>query len=298
MMKKREKHFIKTWLQIFLLVGASFAFAYILDSSFEGYEGDSYKENNKSQIRNKLLFVLGIAIKLIFSDRNLVSAQEQIEISDLSKGIATCFTGKDGSICQEYPASKCNDRCAETCFDAPRKETSECKLGTCFDPNFGTCQENSPRFECETKNGQWYDDPAGNVPICKKACCVVGEGVKPLITERECAKIGDVRGIKTEFRADVKGEFECLALAKTQAEGACIVNDECKFTTKTSCLGIHGEFFEGFLCTHPDLKTGYKKQANVKCVEGKEELYWFDDHGNRENIYDANKEKSWNNGKL
>ena len=200
MMKKREKHFIKTWLQIFLLVGASFAFAYILDSSFEGYEGDSYKENNKSQIRNKLLFVLGIAIKLIFSDRNLVSAQEQIEISDLSKGIATCFTGKDGSICQEYPASKCNDRCAETCFDAPRKETSECKLGTCFDPNFGTCQENSPRFECETKDGQWYDDPAGNVPICKKACCVVGEGVKPLITERECAKIGDVRGIKTEFR--------------------------------------------------------------------------------------------------
>jgi hypothetical protein len=38
------------------------------------------------------------------------------------------------------------------------------------------------------------------------------------------------------------------------------------------------------------------RQASAKCVGGRDEVYWFDSCGNRENIYDANKDKSWNNG--
>ena len=192
MIRKREKHVVKTWVQIFLIISASFAFSYILHQSLEGYAGNTY--NGKISFRNRLLSILGIGIKLIFSDKNFVSA---LEGSDLSNGIATCLIGKDGNLCQEYPASECNDKCSEECFPSPRKDTAECRIGTCYDPDFGTCQEGAPKLKCENNGGQWFDDPAGNVPICKKACCVVGDEVRPLVTQRECANINEISGIKT-----------------------------------------------------------------------------------------------------
>ena len=46
------------------------------------------------------------------------------------------------------------------------------------------------------------------------------------------------------------------------------------------------------------MDTNCERQASANCIEGKDELYWFDSCGNKENIYDANKGKSWNDGKV
>ena len=166
----------------------------------------------------------------------------------------------------------------------------------------GICQERATRNECELKGGKWFDDPAGNVVECMKACCVVGDEAVPLITSRECAKIGEIRGITTSYKPEVKNELSCWALGRTKVEGACVFENpeekRCRFLTKGECIGNSGQFYEGVLCTNPDLEMNYKKQASTKCVEGKDEIYWFDSEGNKENIYDANKARSWNNGNI
>ncbi len=300
-MRIKNRNQGKAWFEITLLIIGIFAFAYILRESSVGLEGiNRYDEGGqKLWLLSMLSLGLKILIKIIFSEKNLVSA---LEASDLEKGVSTCVKGKDGSICQEYPASECKNKCANECLPSTRENVPSCKLGTCYDENIGTCQERATKEECESNGGKFFDDPAGNVAECMKACCVVGDEVVPLITARECAKIGETSGINTVYRPEIKNEIVCLALAKTKVEGACVFDSteekKCRFLTKEECLGNSGKFFEGLLCTNPELNMGYKKQATAKCVEGKDEIYWFDSEGNRENIYDANKVKSWNNGKV
>lgn len=290
---KTKKNVGKTGLQIILLIGSIFAFAYIIRDI------DSKEVYLKIEKRGAWLGILKLLVRTMFNERTLVSA---LEGSDLQKGIATCAKGKDGSVCQEYPASECDSKCASTCYPATRDKTPGCKLGTCFDPKLGTCQESSPEEECSVKGGKWFDNTGGNVPECQKACCVFGEQVKPLVTSRECEYIAKTRGVKTEFRAEIKNQLACLALVGQQAEGACVFGEnsekKCRFITKKACLENRGEFFEGIFCSNPELDMDYEKQANARCVEEKDEIYWFDSEGNRENIYDSNKVRSWNDGKV
>jgi len=299
-MKPKNKNQGKAWFEITLLVIGIFAFSYILRESGYGLEAVGYisRGGQKLGYLSMLSFGLKILIKTIFSEKNLVSA---LEASDLREGVSTCIKGRDGSLCQEYVASECKNKCAGECLPS-RSNVPQCKLGTCFDPRVGTCSERATKENCESKGGQWFDDPAGNIAECQKACCVVGDDVRPLVTTRECKNIEEVEGITTKYRPEIKNELSCLALSHTKAEGACIfqTSDEkkCKFIIKEECLKNKGEFYEGFLCTHPDLKMTYKKQATAKCVEGKDEIYWFDSEGNRENIYNANKVKSWGNGRI
>ena len=290
-----KKDCLKVWIQIFILIVGIFAFAYIIkETNFENKILLVEKKINLS-----LLFaILKLGIKMIFSEKSLVSA---LEASDLNEGVATCVKGKDGSICQEYPASECSSKCSGECFPSDRNNVPSCKLGTCFDSEIGTCEERASKDLCETNGGEWLDDIAGNVLQCQKACCIVGDDVRPLVTKNECDYISRTSGIETEFRADVKNELACLALGRAKVEGACVFESAektCRFLTKGECVKNKGEFFEGILCTHPDLKMNYQKQATAKCVEGEDEIYWFDNEGNRENIYDANKVKSWNGGNV
>ncbi len=290
MKKKRET--LKIGIEIFLLIGSIFAFAYILRDFSNGpvnvvvkYSGINWKN------------ILKLLIGILINDKNFVSA---LETNDLKNGVGTCIRGKDKSICQEYPLSECSSKCDGSCYQTTRENVLECKIGTCYDSNLGTCQERSPKQECESRGGRWFDDDAGNIRECQKACCIVGEDVIPLITARECNKISEVSGIKTIYRPEINNELSCLVLARTKSEGACAFSDndekKCRFITKGECNSINGDFYENYLCTNPSLGIGYKKQATVKCVEGEDEIYWFDSEGNRENIYDANIGKSWNDG--
>ncbi len=295
MMNKKDK--MIGLIQIFLLIGGVFAFAYIIKET--NFENKILLVEKKSINLSLLSAILKLGIKMIFSEKSLVSA---LEPNDLSEGVATCVKGKDGSICQEYPKSECSSKCEGECFPTNRNNVPSCRLGTCFDPYIGTCQERAPEANCEEKGGEWLDDIAGNVAECKKACCVVGEDVRPLVTKTECDYISKTSGIETEFRADLRDELACLALARQQVEGACVFELElersCRFLTKGECLKNNGKFFEGTLCSAEELGMKYQKQATAKCVEGKDEIYWFDSEGNRENIYDANKARSWNNGEV
>lgn len=289
--KKREI----SLFEIFLLIGMTFAFSYIVHQSSLNVNGKEIINEVKSDSRLKLYSIL---INLIFSKESLVSA---LDSTDLSKGAYTCVKSKSGKSCQEFPASECATQCDGICIPSPRKDVSECKLGTCYDSVEGTCQAGSPKATCEPKGGKWFDDVFGNIKECKQGCCILGDQTR-FGSEQQCTRESSLFGIKKDFRPEVNTELACLILAKSQEEGACVFTSDfentCKFTTKASCLGINGEFHSGLLCSNEQLKTNCVKQATTKCVDGRDEIYWFDSCGNRENIYDANKVKSFNDGKV
>ncbi|MBS3073031.1 hypothetical protein J4477_04315 [Candidatus Pacearchaeota archaeon] len=176
--------------------------------------------------------------------------------------------------------------------------------GCCFDTNEGLCTPNSDMNSCENEeDGQWFSSSSCEVNQCELGCCVLGQEAQ-LTTERRCEKLEELHGIPGKFNSGVKDELACVGLADSQSEGACVIIDNeggentCKFGTKTECQSIGGDFYEDYLCSNTELDTNCEKQATTNCADGKDEIYWFDSCGNRENIYDSNKEKSWNNGKV
>jgi hypothetical protein len=268
--------------EIMMVVLASFSFAYIISETNSFFDGEINESKLIGNARKMLLDLL---------DGGLVSAQESLW---------TCLEDATGTICQEYPSSICNDFCVEGCFPGPREDFAPCELGTCLDPVEGTCSANSPQFACEDIEGQWYE----NAPAqCNPGCCLIGpaQNDAQYVTEITCNTISGETGLPTEWQP-VANEIECLVLANSQTEGACVYEFEfensCKFTTAEDCLNTGGEFYEEFLCSNNQLNTICGKQASTGCLENKDEVYWFDSCGNRENIYDANRVKSWNEGKV
>ena len=176
--------------------------------------------------------------------------------------------------------------------------------GCCFDKNEGLCTPNSIKTQCEAQqDGQWFSSASCEVNQCEVGCCVLGQEAQ-VTTERRCEKLEELHGVPGKFDSSVKDELECVGLADSQSEGACVIADSeggentCKFGTKTECQSIGGEFYENYLCSNPDLNTNCEAQKSTNCVEGKDEIYWFDSCGNRENIYDSNEDNSWNDGKV
>lgn len=285
------------FFEIFLVVSLSFAFSYFINES-----SVAFGEGKKSPLKDFISFIG----KMIFSEKNLVSAYyvSSSQISDIEKGVFTCLKSKDGSICQEYTASECSEKCADACVPSESKNVAECKRGTCYDSRTGICQEGSTQASCTSQKGIWYDDSYGNVPPCKKGCCIIG-GQADFVTERACAYRAEMLGMKREFKANIINRYECMALGLKQEEGACVFESDfektCKFTTKTECTNLKGVFYREFLCSNPLLNTTCEPQKTTACFsskDGNEKLYWVDSCGNKENIFSIPKSKSWNNGKV
>ncbi len=281
-MKKSFVWSLVALVQIFLLVNMTTAYSYSLKETNQEILNFSVKEENK----------LAKIIISIFSIKQfgVVSAAEVKQC---------CIENKNGAICQEYSSSLISEACdAENIVQASCEEVSQCQIGTCIDEEQGTCSTRSPKGICEAEGGVWDDDPNGNIPECRKGCCVVGDNVE-FTTEQRCDYISNVYGFEKDYR-QATNELECLALAPevTLKNGACVVGESCRFSSAQECLKLQGEFHEGLLCSNPSLETQCERQTTVSCVEGKDEIYWFDSCGNRENIYSSDKDASWNEGKV
>jgi hypothetical protein len=235
-----------------------------------------------------ILLIAIVAFSYLLSDSiGIVSATDTFN---------TC-----ASTCTEYSASECGSHCAESCVPSTISGVAECEPGLCFDPNEGTCQQDAPKRLCENHGGVWSDNP--NMQQCKKGCCIV-EDEAFLTTDTQCTTLSSQLGETKNFKTEANTMLKCMVYSNTKEEGACLTSKNtltgkrnCQFETKDKCTS-KGEFYGGFLCSNPDLNTTCEKQKTSKCVENKDEIYWFDSCGNRENIYDANKVKSWNAGRV
>ena len=290
MNKNRVNHKIAhiAYAEMIILVCASLAFAYIVHESDSAFARAPADESN---------FIKFARAKIVnFFSYGLVSAEET--------GLWTCQQNLNGSSCQEYPAQACNGLCNGTCFPGLRRDFAECALGTCIDPAQGTCAGNTPKAACTASGARWDARAVSEIPACRPGCCIGGDQAL-FRTEKQCDKLRQSQpGIAFEFRP-VTSELACLALARPREEGACVLSavDEeekhaCTFTTRESCNSRGGTLYSGLLCSNAALNTSCEKQARTSCVTGKDEVYWFDSCGNRENIYDINRVKSWNAGRL
>jgi len=290
---KDNKRKVITLLEIILTISIVVTTSYLINESSKGmFIGVSSNENKISKISIILSFIGNI----LFNDIKSVSALDSV---------STCLKDKNGLICQEYNSNECASKCNGTCIPARRDSVAECKLGTCFDKVEGTCTTQSPKKACEGNNGKWFSDPNANVEECQRSCCILGDNAF-FVTQQQCNRASALLGIDATFNTDIRDELSCLILSKIKEEGACTFTSEerttCKFAAKEVCLGLNGEFHSGYLCSSKELNTDCNAQEVTKCIEGKDEIYWFDSCGNQENIYegssDAQKDKSWNNGKI
>lgn len=294
---KNKKGHVKTAIfEIAVLVIATIAFSYFVHTSDKLEGGNVLIENSPASSLTGLgLVILKIISKILFSEKTLVSALEELH---------TCVNGKDGKTCKVYPASICNSNCADACIPQTPDKVEQCKAGTCYNGNSGICMINTLKTSCTASGSTWFDDPNGNVIQCKRGCCL-NSGNAWWATDRECTRDAEIKGIEKEFKLEIRSELACLAEGNAQVSGACVtVKDAitqknlCLFTTAKDCSQKKGAFHAGFLCSAEELGTVCEKQKTTNCVDGLDDVYWFDSCGNRENIYDANKVKSWNGGKV
>ncbi len=265
----------------------------------------NFKKAGKEKITEILVQIL-ILIISSFAFCYILHSITQSVFAQSTDVIQTCQETNDGHYCQEFLKEEIQENCNSTIFPGSMEEFSECQLGCCYDDYEGICTTKSPKAECEGGGGEWSDNEDCNLNECEMACCILGTEAK-FTTEQRCAKLSADRGIPADFKSDVKTEIACLLLVERDNEGACVfdVNIDfkteirCEFTTRQDCYtktGQEDNFYKDFLCSNPQLNTTCTKQNSTACVENKEAVYWFDSCGNRENIYDTNKDRSWNNG--
>jgi len=274
--------------QVFLLTNMCIANSYILHQADSQIETSKVIQDKEKNIIKSLNFGGNLLIGFLsIKQIGIVSAEEV--------NWYCCSETNEGAICQDIPSYD-----LETCDNPiPTKceQVADCKLGCCIDETEGLCTTKSPKKKCELDSGTWDDEESCLIKTCQKGCCVLG-GNTQFVTEKRCERLSSLYGFEKDFR-DLKTEIECLALSANQSKGACVLDEgACRFGTESECLNMGGKFSKNNLCSKPSLNTSCEKQASIGCIEGEDEIYWFDSCGNRENIYSSDKDASWNNGEL
>jgi hypothetical protein len=204
-----------------------------------------------------------------------------------------CEKTSGGASCQNaLSENECNDNfriSANTC-----EETGYCNLGCCIDDTQGTYDRNTPQALCQ---GRWVDDGNCNIPGSELGCCILDENVA-FTTQGMCGMYTQqILGVNTavSWRSDLN-ELECALIPTSLEKGACIVGSGeergCQHNTQETCLSLTGNiqsFYQGILCTAPELNTGCEKTEITTCIDGQDEVYFVDSCGNVANIYDSSK---------
>ena len=252
------------------------------------------------EIFSETFFQIFTLITSIFAFAFLVAAASPAAVAE-SQVCCEKLKGKD-IFCQNSVLSNCDANYSHA--QTSCASTDYCKPGCCYDSKEGTCAQNTPRKVCALSNGTWDSNGNCNIPQCQMGCCVLGDQAS-LTTLVRCKKLASYYGLETDYRSAVTSEADCVAIAQASDKGACIittgVETTCKLTSRADCKGLtHNDtaFNKGFLCSAEQLGTPCTRQARTGCLDGKDEVYWFDSCGNPENIYDADKTRSWNSGKI
>jgi hypothetical protein len=304
-MKKRVKKQISLFLsaiaiiQILLLINANVAESYLVSKTEEVIEKAQVtaKKNDeaRSLIDKGVNFLIGfLSIKQI----GVVSAQNIQEwCCPEMKPVGT----QNGARCvplSSERASECIDPIPTKCENTP-----VCDTGCCIQPT-GQCSLNSPKGNCTAGGGVWKEDETCSIQECSLGCCTA---THELTTRKQCEDLSRQENVALNFLDSVTDEPTCIGLQFSGMQGACVFEDQsCQripnegISDALECVNQGGKFSQGKLCSHPLLNTTCTRTNYTGCDPAVvlPEIYWFDSCGNRENIYNANKATSWNNGNI
>jgi hypothetical protein len=319
-MKTNNKKLV-AGMELLIIVVSTFAFSYFIyasEGSIEKFEKDysEYKKERASLLVNAALRFLNYSKKPMLpmasaadndSDGKWPYSEEEMDqikqygallteeetrttftISADSGDTGCCGLTKSGFRCATTAPSECQEYFAQGSLCA---STSFCQKGCCYDDNLGIYDQNVLKINCPK---EWITDPNCNIPAAHKGCCVLGT-ITIFETEKQCEIDTLSRALGPNSTVDWRGdvnEANCIMLATTQKEGACVLEGgDCKFITEAECLNYNGEFNEGYLCTASSLGTDCEMTEQTTCIKGKDEVYFVDSCGNPANIYDSTKAK-------
>jgi len=273
---KEDKIILLVVIQILLLTLFIPARTYSIRESFFFNEQNKIDElKNENSLFN--LLVSFFSIKQI----GIVSAQ--------SNNFWCCSETISGASCQPLepgdPESICPDSNEK---QTPCESTTECKTGTCIDRDSGTCSVGTKQI-CEQDGGEWNSGEINSIKFCQTGCCTIGER-KIYTSYGRCNLTAELEDKNYDFDSDVTEE-ECRFL--TEERGACLLNNgDCRVTTEIDCIQNldrgDTDFYEGILCTSPELNTNCEPTEETICSEDGR-VYFIDSCGNRANIYDSDK---------
>jgi len=306
-MIKRKVISILVIFQIVLLINAIVAQPYLIHQAEKSGVDISIINNKKDNPIKKVIILLSgiLSIKQIgtisawsLTNQTNYSAPT-FTVTNASSGtivLGCCKETREGAVCENLLKDE-SSKCKTSLLPTECSQVNECKLGCCIDNIGGICNSNAPKGKCEATGGTWSSEKNCNTQVCQKGCCILG-GSTQFVTEKNCEMLGKQSGLSPEFK-DLNTEIECLALSASQETGACVsLGGGCSFKTEKECMQNLGTFHKNYLCSNPSLETTCTKQASVGCIDGRDEIYWFDSCGNRENIYNSNRDISWNGGKV
>ncbi|MBR9704267.1 hypothetical protein GOV12_02560 [Candidatus Pacearchaeota archaeon] len=235
-----------------------------------------------------ILVLASVSFSYLISD-NFVTAQ--------SRSPGCCEKTKDGAWCQDV--SDVND-CSEELDESGNRysksptecsNTDYCKLGCCVSSQTGVCNKNTPKLLCSAE--EFKDNSNCDISECQKGCCILGDN-SMWTSEKNCLVESGFRGIPIDFSKEVKSELECIFSVEKDKLGACVFDDDnrgCKYITLDECnnrlnirSGINSNFFSGKYCSLNELNTSCSAKDHKGCLEGKEDVYWFDSCNNPEDI--------------
>ncbi len=259
------------------------------------------------QLKNRTIAGLELSL-MILSTFAFAFLLAPISSAASSEPSVCCEKTKSGAYCINTDEGKCNGgyKISQTSCET----TSYCKLGTCYDSEEGICMENTPQTVCSQSGGTWDERDMSEVPQCQLGCCLIADQAA-FVSLVRCKRLSSFFGVENSYNTDINSEIECIATAQAQDMGACVYEKEfervCEFTTRGDCgasedvkainqTSSERKFYKDYLCSAEELNTICARQTSTTCYDGK--VYWVDSCGNRENVYSANKERSWNNGKV
>lgn len=276
--------------QIFILITASFAFAYLIyqTTTLETTQIENQNGSSKNYIDDIGRIVLKFVInKLKQPVLPMVSAE------NLMTDWACCEKNNNGAFCTFRPKEECNTNNNLRVSPNECGETDWCKPGCCVSSS-GICGENTAKANC---NGQWFDQTSCYIQECRRGCCILGKNSK-FINEKLCETKSNELGIAMDFRNDVKSEPACLYLTEGEVQGSCVLETSdgitttknCIYDTQSNCDKRKGSFYPNTFCSNEELNTTCTPHHHTGCLENsenKDEVYWYDSCNNREEIKEA-----------
>jgi hypothetical protein len=182
-------------------------------------------------------------------------------------------------FCQDVLSTTCSNPSFNTCTNTP-----SCMMGCCVDSDSGTCDSNV-ESQCIAGEGTWNLGACSNVNDCDQICCWIDGEAGPMGRE-ECKQTAIDEG--EDYLIDTTTIIEdCHGFAGER--GACVSDSICTIITDEEC---DGDFLEGKLCSSDEVKDlnvnyegGYTQECDFEA--GLTGVYYFDSHGNRENLIGA-----------
>ena len=221
--------------------------------------------------------VLQIFLVITLSIFTSLSFAQPVEAQEV------CCAQTAESFCQQADITECT---GDTYYAGSCESFTDCQVGCCDLTGQGqSCTQATTKVACETQGGTFLPDELCNYNQCEPVCCQVGSQFD-YTSQQECNNYADQYPDLEPQIHQVGSELECLELSTLQQTGCCSTQETCSEQTRAECQAMTGTFFEEELCSNVFTPScnNCEPQAETACVEGSDDVWYFDSCGNVEGI--------------